>query len=67
MPEGESQVGLVDVFNGNSNLRQRMCDCMRTAGHELSDLAGQASSHARAMAALNCPLLKSKPMCFPFN
>lgn len=22
MPEGESQVGLVDIFNGNSNLRE---------------------------------------------
>lgn len=24
MPEGESQVGLVDIFNGNSNLRENM-------------------------------------------
>lgn len=41
MPEGESQVGLVDVFNGNSNLRERTCACMRTGGRGLGDLANQ--------------------------
>lgn len=44
MSEGESQVGLVDIFNGNSNLRERMYAHVRTGGHGLSDLAGQDPS-----------------------
>lgn len=44
MPEGESQVGLVDIFNWNSNLRERTRACVRTGGHGLSDLAGQDPS-----------------------
>lgn len=32
MPEGESQVGLVDIFNGNSNLRKKTCTHVRKEG-----------------------------------
>lgn len=32
MPEGESQVGLVDIFNGNSNLREKTCTHVRKEG-----------------------------------